>query len=311
MDGRTPLMEAALWGGLENVRTLSNHGADRDKICACRGKRMRAADFARSLDRYNREERFTRTRAGKLYTENTYLRDLDRASIFRLLSGGPEVPPPARLTLSSFTFTRTMQDRAGLMTLIAKFDMPKESKTVGMLYRGEKLPPVAALSGWTHGNGTSVRIGGEEWTGKVLGLCDSIGFPLQLDSRDQGVPGQFHATHAEKQLVALFVNKHVFLRQEVGQGLPDVSELSLSELSGAEKERRERDKQHKEKLFKLKKLTPPLTLKRATILVSRPVCWDCPKFVEFVNYALSLELTVFHRCLNMDGVPRMSTIVRF
>lgn len=298
MDGRAPLMEAALWGRIENVKLLLKYHADKDIHCLRRGKRVLAADFARSLDKSNREERHRRTEG--VYKEDTYERDEDRKRIFRLLSGGPEEPPPTHRAMSSFAFTRSMDDPTRL-TLVTNFDIPSKWKTVAVLHRDGNFPAVAAMSGWAHGDDAGVRVGGREWTAEVLRLCNFIGYPLPVHERDQGVPGQYHACHAEKQLVAYLVNKHVFLPGEVDDELPDISGLSLSEHpDDGDEEQQELVRRHKEELFMLREFEPPVTLKKAKILVCRPVCGDCWEFVERVNSALGLKLTVFHRCLDSD-----------
>jgi hypothetical protein len=53
--GRTPLMEAAIWGRLENVKYLLSHGADMSITCMREGKSLCAIDFAADT-RENSEE---------------------------------------------------------------------------------------------------------------------------------------------------------------------------------------------------------------------------------------------------------------
>jgi hypothetical protein len=85
----------------------------------------------------------------------------------------------------------------------------------------------------------------------------AVGHQLQIEKRrDQGIEGHFDSSHAEKQLVAYFISKHVLIES-------DGEEL-------------------------LQQATPPVLLKKATILVSRPPCSDCSQFIQAVNKALSL-----------------------
>lgn len=57
---RTPLMEAALWGRLDNVKHLLDHGADKSIQCVRRGVRLLAVDFAKHT-KDNRKERYERS----------------------------------------------------------------------------------------------------------------------------------------------------------------------------------------------------------------------------------------------------------
>ena len=80
------------------------------------------------------------------------------------------------------------------------------------------------------------------------------------ERRDQGKEGQYFASHAEKQLVAFLINKHVLI------------ETGDDEL--------------------LQRAKPPVLFRKATILVSRPPCGDCLQFIENVNTALDLMVSV-------------------
>ncbi|KAH0423709.1 hypothetical protein CcaCcLH18_12005 [Colletotrichum camelliae] len=262
-DGRVPLMEAALWGRLRNVELLLEHGANKDIVCACHGQRLQAVDFARPL-RNNSKERYSRTRGR--YKEDAYQRDLDREAIVRLLSESLEERLPI---LSSFAFTRPPEDE-NLLTLISNFDIPNKWKTVAVLYRGSQLPTVAAMSGWAHEEDSDVHVGGREWTMEVCQLCDFIGYPLAPHQRDRGQPGRYYACHAEKQLVAFFVNKHLFLSKEVEKDA-DIARLSLHEPSDEEYEQQEIERCHREKLLSLREVEPSATIKKGKIPSSRYV----------------------------------------
>ncbi|KAE9566074.1 hypothetical protein CGMCC3_g17750 [Colletotrichum fructicola] len=48
--GRSPLMEAALWGRLRNVELLLEYGADTETYCIRNGQLLRAVDFAMPLE---------------------------------------------------------------------------------------------------------------------------------------------------------------------------------------------------------------------------------------------------------------------
>ncbi len=72
-EGRTPLIQAALWGRLQSVEALLHHGADKEKLCLRRGEWLRAVDFARP-GRENKMER-------RMHRDDIYERDRDREAI--------------------------------------------------------------------------------------------------------------------------------------------------------------------------------------------------------------------------------------
>ena len=54
------------------------------------------------------------------------------------------------------------------------------------------------------------------WTDEVFVMCRLVDhIPAPISEYDGGRPGKFNACQAEKQLMAYFVNNHVFLGDEV------------------------------------------------------------------------------------------------
>ncbi|KAK1753261.1 DYW family of nucleic acid deaminases-domain-containing protein [Echria macrotheca] len=315
-DDRTPLAEAALWGRLDNVEVLLKYGAKKELECMRDGQRLLAVDFAKP-GRANADERYRRSgqarvdefyrlsgREQKFY-ENTYQRDKDRKAIVRLLE---DEESRDREKLAGFVFTNSFGPES-LLTLIAHFEIPNRLKTVGVLYRGRDFPVMAAMSGWSHRErpDANIQIAGVDWTEKVHRLCQIVGHRLEPHDYDQGEPGRYHACHAEKQLIAFFVHKHVFLPHET-EWNPSLEEPSLEEPSLEERlhgltieelpeeqyEKLQRARDHTEKLSRLKSAAPPTSLKKAMIMVCRPICGDCEQFVERTNLALGLEIIVSH-----------------
>ena len=80
----------------------------------------------------------------------------------------------------------------------------------------------------------------------------------------------------------------------------DMARLGLNELSDEEYEQLEKEKEHNKELSNLKSAEPAISLQKATILVCRPICSDCKRCVEQTNLVLGLDITVFHRCLELD-----------
>ena len=169
------------------------------------------------------------------------------------------------------------------------------------------------MSGWSHGKDDTIHVAGVDWTQEVLDLCQNIGFGLEPHDLDRGIPGRFNACHAEKQLVAYFIYKHLILPTETQQPEDDpLDEISLSRLTLDDwpishvRERRQREQARRDqlrerasKLQALQEVWPAAFLREAWILVSREACHDCQRFVERVNGELGLRIQVRH-CMSLD-----------
>ena len=325
-DGRTPLMEAALWGRLKHVQLLLAGGADKRLQCGPDKQRVRAIDFAKP-GTANDEERHRR--AG-LVQENTHKRNQDRQAIVLLLEDDEEAEGSRHSgrSLAGYNFYKfKLPNGEPYVALVAHFDVPNKWKTIGVLNRGSRLPYVAAMSGWSHdvSKDSNIQIAGRVWTDEVLRLCEAIGHRLPRSNYDQGRPGMYHACHAEKQLVAYFVHKHVFLPHELpverkpveckpverkpeDAGLvPGFAGLAVSGNAPRSSPPprpsptprpspppwNTPDNQRKLKL--LKDAQPPSSQTKSTIMVSTPVCEDCARFVTRVNQKFGLEIVVSDR----------------
>ncbi|KAE8137470.1 hypothetical protein BDV38DRAFT_292916 [Aspergillus pseudotamarii] len=224
--GRSALMEAALFGWAENVKVLLQNGADKH----IRDSENRlAVDFARDYYK-NRTERYRRTRGSVTsplnprlgYTEDTFRRDIDRQEIVRLLSGENRKSeivfgtPPTLSLSESYSFTPSpMQGSLLLRGPIEEYPISSSSKTVARLERGGKFPSIGAMSGWSHSSVQSLRVDGRQWTDDVLYISEVVDHVLASHSCDQGKDGQYNACHAEKQLIAYFIDRHVFLPRDL------------------------------------------------------------------------------------------------
>lgn len=125
------------------------------------------------------------------------------------------------------------------------------------------------MSGWEHEKSEAISIAGEGWTERVFDVSSVVGHTLTPGEYDQGEPGRFNASHAEKQLIAYFIKKHVFL--------PGECEPS-SKLNGT--------------LHYLFESQPPVALTKATILVNRAPCDDCRAFIWRVKSVLKIDFEV-------------------
>ncbi|KAL4899114.1 hypothetical protein BDW74DRAFT_171787 [Aspergillus multicolor] len=211
--GRSALMEAALWGRVENVKVLLEHGANKDS----RDDENRAAvDFAQDSYR-NRQERYQRaggnaTHSSKqrlVYNEDTFKRDIDRREIVHLL-GGENM---------KYSFKPSpLQNSRVLHGPIQEYPITKCSATVARLERGGRFPSIGSMSGWAHSSMQGLRVDSRHWRNDVFYISELVVHRLPPHPCDHGRDGQFYACHAEKQLIAYFIDRHVFLPRD---GIPD------------------------------------------------------------------------------------------
>jgi hypothetical protein len=294
LDGRTPLMEAALWGRLENVVLLLDSGADKDLSCIDHVNRVwRAADLANPTET---NARIRHQSAGGSCNDESYASRQDRRLIVLLLRG----QPPAQVERVQFgaSLEGDTDDKSTLY-FATRYSLPEFPKTMAILIRGGGLPEISVISGWLFGLGEyGAR---RNWTDEVLRLCEHIGHELPEHEKDKGVPGRFHACHSEKKLVAYFVHKHLFLDHETmstpeesaNDHLTGFSNLTLTtSTSSPLTTKTDRRKTNDWGLGKLSKARPPVSLRKATILVSRAMCRDCTQFVDSVNQLYNLEIRV-------------------
>jgi hypothetical protein len=264
-NGRTALMEAALWGRIENVNHLLQHGADA-KLRDNNGHR--AIDLATSSN-WNDEERYERSGGDvQVYKEDTFIANQARRVIVSLLKPSTEprvceLQPSQDLEFATHSFKSTSRGTIELIAPIAEFRVPKKSKTIASLQRPSPFPHIAAMSGWGHDE-NKITVSGRQWTDEVMWIASIVGHRLQGAGHwDQGREGRFHATHAEKQLIAYFIHNHVLI---------DTEDEEL-----------------------LRRAKPPVVLKWAVILVSESLCGDCTNFIKIVNKALGLDILVLDR----------------
>ena len=288
-EGRTPLMEAALWGRYKNVEHLLEHGANKDLMD---NDSLKAIDFAAPSDR-NEEERYRRSRERHpVYQEVTYTANQARKMIVSILKddAGDQLHPAANGIIQNQLLFQKSPGRITLYAPVAEYEIFTPYKTIAWLERGGRYPFIAAMSGWSHGQ-TTTLVSGRDWTSEVIRIAKIIGYTLALDDWDNDIPGQFHACHAEKQLIAYFISKHVFLEPEIRAfenpfGYPDTYDRGDDE-----------PEEGGGTLHELAAIAPPASLKQASILVSNPPCGDCMRFVRVVNAKLNLRISVRNTCV--------------
>ncbi|KAG9254330.1 uncharacterized protein F5Z01DRAFT_102498 [Emericellopsis atlantica] len=217
-DGRSALMEAALWGRMESVKALLNSNADkglRDRQGRC------AMDLAQAA-RKNEKERYGRSpiAAAKSVPE----RDRDRRHIVILLGDSNAekrhgfTSPLSRSERDNYGFRKPKSEMAiTLCGPIRSYRVPRITKTAAVLDRGDQFTRISATSGWgPDALPLNSRIG-PHWIQQVYYIASIIGHEVRDapdPGWDQGKPGQYFASHAEKKLIAYFLDKHVFMPQD-------------------------------------------------------------------------------------------------
>ena len=289
-EGRTPLMEAALWGRYENVDHLLENGADKHLID---NDGLKAIDLATQSDR-NEEERYRRP-GGEYHVDEEvpYIANQARRMIVSILKDDvvdDQSPPAANaITGDQFLFQKSPSNIPSKITVyapIAEYEISTPYKTIARLERGGRYPSIAAMSGWKH-DGTTTLVSGGKWTLEVIRIADIIGHVLDPDdSKENRIPGLYLGCHAEKQLVAYFISKHVFLEPET-RAPKEASAHPGTYYRGTD------ESEEGGTLYELAAKAPPVSLKKANIHVSSPPCGDCLRFIQLVNQMLDLTISVW------------------
>ncbi len=217
-DGRSALMEAAFWGRVESVKALLNANGDkrlRDHEGRC------AMDLAQPA-RKNEEERYRRSPYAA--AESVRERDRDRRHIVVLLGDSNAdqqhgyTGPLSESERNKFGFRKSKSEMAiTLYGPIRSYRVPRITKTAAVLDRGNQFAQISATSGWGADALPLNHKTGPHWIEQISYIASTIGHQFQEapdPGWDQGKPGQYFASHAEKKLIAYFIDRHVFMPQD-------------------------------------------------------------------------------------------------
>lgn len=156
-DGRTPLMQAALWGRYESVRHLLKYSADKNLQDSDGFKAFQLAGLS---DR-NKEERYWRSaKNNQIFREVTQTANQARKIIVHLLKDDDDQTIlGSNNTFEHHVFRKLSRGTITLFASIAKYPISSEYKTIARLERGDKYSSVAAMSGWGHRDTTTIISG--------------------------------------------------------------------------------------------------------------------------------------------------------
>jgi hypothetical protein len=79
----------------------------------------------------------------------------------------------------------------------------------------------------------------------------------------------------------------------------DMATLELDQLSEEDYDQLQDEKRHRKEISDLKSASPAISLKRAKVMVCRPLCesGDCERFVQRINDVFGLDIEVAHHFL--------------
>ena len=192
--------------------------------------------------------------------------------------------------------------------------------TVVVLDRGPFLAPLHAVSGWGHKDDPSC-ISGQLWTEQVFLVADYVGHNLTPDGkRDQGRPGWFNASHAEKQALAFLLRHHTRFKDIWGNEGYFIYKKRTNALKSLVASRKRKGLKYEECKKSITLLNEVLKeentlrddlmkselvpLQKADMFLSREQqCLDCEAFFERVHQAFNLNVTV-HKCQLFEDSKR-------
>ena len=116
------------------------------------------------------------------------------------------------INLDPFTTPFTQQFRFGLSWYdhAITYGLDYGSPTIRRLVYSSHLSATSSMSWSNNYRPLPQMLDNGLWTDKVRNLYDITGFSLTTDDRGRVFPGSFYACHAEKQLVAHYIDQHFF-----------------------------------------------------------------------------------------------------
>lgn len=153
-------------------------------------------------------------------------------------------------------------------------------RTVAYLDRGEGYPDVLAISGVRPPTGEldNVLCLQNDRLDKVRALVEYMNYQIIPDPNMPYAEREYHLTHAEKQLITYFVDKHVITQGDRDKLFP----FKITKTQAGNEMQSAKN---------LDLSLPSLALTSATIFISQPMCQNCEKFLRTVNQTFFIHLT--------------------
>lgn len=296
-EGRTPLMEAALWARHKNVELLLEERADKTL-------RDQAGKLAFDLAQPSEENESERHCRVPNYQEVAYEARQDRKHI-ALRLGEPQTQdelfdigaPPDQGPRYDVVHGKGIALVTPITDLGDTVGPVDGWNYVALLDRGSGFPVVHASSRNIGGVQETV-VGGHSLVHLVAKIASVVG-------HDQAPVSQCLTDHVEKQLMAFFVDKHVFLPDDAVDDKVLDAYLASMEWNGGSDEELDAEEKRPYTLAQLKRAPPPSTRhRRATVVSNATACVDCEEFCRLVNKKFDLEL--FLQYGNTDDARTLS-----
>lgn len=298
IDGRTPLMEAALGTQDEIADLLLEMGANN---ALKDSNRMLAANSTNDSDR---NDKTSHTRALKCH-EDPITEKRHRRFIKPLLQS-PSVPRNRTGVISVdrlgdayfYKSSNSMDTTDTISFSILTKDIMKditidvktttEKQTAALLIRHHAFPTVAATSGWTSPGSsefTAPEAGCEKldsayWVSAGLIITKHIGFKFEEHSYDRAHAkpfGSYYACHAEAQLMSFLISRNYLLR-DYHEGETVTDDLL--------------------QLFLLQERS-----QSAHIIVSKEPCPSCRLYAKHIKKTLGIKFHLIHPKANREKKP--------
>ncbi|TMW64757.1 hypothetical protein Poli38472_011637 [Pythium oligandrum] len=290
-QGRTPLMEAALWGRDKNVELLLK--AHADKTLRDRNDKV-AFDLAQPSEE-NEAERHRRVRD---YQEVPYKARQARKRIAQML-GEPQTQEELFDIGADYgNGPRYDVVRSGIALVTPIADLGGSGgPVVALLDRGSGFPPVQASSRTVDGV-QKIVVAGESLVPLVTKIASVV-------AHNQATMSQGLMDHPEKQLIAFFVDRHVFLPDDTVDDQELQGYLEWKEWNGGSDDELDEEEKRRFKLTELKRAPrPSINHRCANIVTNATPCVDCEDFCRLINKTFDLELVLQYG--NMDDARTLS-----
>ncbi|TLD16499.1 uncharacterized protein PgNI_01277 [Pyricularia grisea] len=291
--GITPLMLGALFGHLALVCLLIKHGAGRSVQDASKRMAREYSWSSSTLVRtgWNTFEKLSNKLTGRCYSADVVRRRkriwkiLRRRDTFRGFLEGASQPHGT----SAFSISSTGEVTLWKKVTSVHNGSGRNDTTPAIIARTEKKTIIQwAFSGWTTDNIVQHVVNSQEYTQLVVAFCQSSGFTLSANARDnpggritdpeliEAEQGRWQACHAEKKLAIFYLRliMHRTFKNDFQDPLDSGYEFK------------------QEQIRRLKSMKIPNDRRKAYIFLGHEACDGCLDFLHHLQKVTGIEILV-------------------